>query len=150
MIEDRLKDLGIVLPPPPKPLASYVPAKEHNGLIYVSGQLPMKDGKLMMTGPMNPGDPVEDAQKAMEQCLINGISAASVVATLEKLDGILRLSAFVSSATGFSEQHLVANGASDLAVQIFGEAGVHTRAAVGVSALPMDATVELEMIFIRR
>ncbi len=147
MLKNRLQELGIELPKAAAPLAAYTPARLHNGLIYISGQLPLKDGQLMMTGPMDSSRSAEDAKKAMEQCFLNGLAAAALVCEPDAIKGVLRLGAFVSSAPDFHSHHLVANGASELAQRIFGDSGVHVRAAVGVSALPLNATVELEILF---
>lgn len=127
-----------------KPVAAYLPARKHNDLIYVSGQLPMHDGKLLMSGVMTNARPLEEAQKAMARCFLNALAAA---AECGQIIGVLRLAAFVASDPDFTSQHLVANGASELAGQLFGDAGRHVRAAVGVSSLPLGATVELEVVF---
>jgi enamine deaminase RidA (YjgF/YER057c/UK114 family) len=147
MVQDKLQKLGISLPVPPKPLAAYIPARKSGNLVYISGQLPLKDGTLMMTGPMTPGRNIEEAKAAMKQCFINGLSAATQVCDLESIKGVVRLGAFVSGTPDFTEQHLVANGASEIIPDIFGDQGYHARAAVGVSSLPLDATVELEILF---
>ncbi len=144
---DRLKELGLALPPTPAPLATYVPARRTGDLVMVSGQLPLLDGKLLMSGLLKSDDQVPEAQKAMAQCLLNGIAAAGVTVDPKQIHGIVRLGAFVASEPSFISQHLVANGASDLAVQLFGEDGKHSRAAVGVASLPLNATVELEIVF---
>lgn len=147
MIQDRLQKLGIQLPNPPEPLAAYIPARKSGNLIYISGQLPLKDGNLMMTGPMIPGRSIDEAKTAMAQCFINGLSAATQVCDIESIKGVVRLGAYVAGTTDFTEQHLVANGASEIIPEIFGKHGLHARAAVGVSSLPLNATVELEIIF---
>jgi enamine deaminase RidA (YjgF/YER057c/UK114 family) len=147
MLKNRLKELNIELPTPTAPLAAYTPARIHNNLIYLSGQLPLKNGNLMLTGQMTPGKSIDEAKEAMAQCFLNGLAAASLVCDPDKIKGVLRLGAFVSSSADFHSHHLVANGASELAQKIFGEAGVHVRSAVGVSSLPLDSTVELEIIF---
>ncbi len=107
----------------------------------------MKDGKLLMTGKLSPGQKLEEAQAAMQQCFLNAIAAALLVAQESELKRVLKLVAFVSSTPDFQDQHKVANGASDLAKQLFGDAGIHARSAVGVASLPLDASVELEVIF---
>ncbi len=147
MLDNKLKELGIILPEPARPLASYIPARKSGNLIYISGQLPLLDGKLLMTGPMSPERDKEEASRAMAQCFLNGLAAAAQLVNLSGITGVVRLGAFVSSTSNFIEQHIVANGASELAAQIFGEAGRHARAAVGVASLPLDATVELEILF---
>ncbi|MBX7059524.1 MAG: RidA family protein [Leptospirales bacterium] len=148
MLQQRLQELGLELPAAARPLASYTPARLHNGLVYVSGQLPLKDGALLASGIAAASARAEDLHPAMAQCFLNALAAAALVVELNQIRGVLRLGAFVASASGFVDQHKVANGASDLAVQIFGESGVHVRAAVGVASLPMNAAVELEVIFL--
>ena len=146
-IQKTLEKLGYSIARPNAPLASYVPAKSWQDLVFVSGQLPFKAGSLLMTGAMQAGQNLSQAQEAMLYCFLNGLAAAAQEVTLDKLKGVLRLGAYVASAPDFTEQHLVANGASELAQSLFGAAGMHTRFAVGVSSLPMNATVELEMLF---
>lgn len=148
MLRERLTARGIEIPPLTPPLASYVPAKRHGSLVVVSGQLPMQaDGNLMMTGPMHSGRSLDEAQLAMERCFLNGLAAAATVVDLDDLQGVLKLGAYVASEPDFSDQHKVANGASDLARELFDDNGIHARFAVGVSALPLNATVELEIEF---
>lgn len=146
MIYEKLKELGLELPDIPVPVATYVPARLSGKNIYVSGQLPLKAGQLMMTGPVNSKLLIE-AQSAMRQCFLNGLSAATTVVNLENISRIVRMGAFVASTPDFFEQHKVANGASDLAKELFGENGIHARSAIGVPSLPMGASVELEIIF---
>ncbi len=148
MIKQRLEELGIILPEVPKPVASYIPAKIQENLLYISGQLPLKDGKILLTGALKQESDVENGKKAMEQCFINSLAAASSVIDIDQIKGILKLTAFVASTQDFIWQHLVANGASELAFRIFGESGRHVRSAVGVASLPLNASVELEVIYI--
>lgn len=145
MLEQRLKELGIQLPAVNPPIASYVPAVKEGSMLFTSGQLPMKDGALLMTGPMSAGRSIEDGQAAMRQCFLNALAAA--IHAGGSPVRVLRLGAFVASTADFTEQHKVANGASDLAKEIFGEKGVHARSAIGVPSLPLGATVELEVTF---
>ncbi|MCB1165674.1 MAG: RidA family protein [Leptospiraceae bacterium] len=147
MVREKLKELGIELPVVNPPVAAYVPAKKSGNLVYISGQLPVRDGKLIMQGALKSDDDVEPAQKAMEQCFLNGLAALTTVADLDSISQVIRLGAFVASSPQFHSHHLVANGASNLAQKILGSAGVHSRAAVGVSALPLNASVELEILF---
>lgn len=142
-----MSQLGLQLPPSPAPVAAYVPAKKSGRLVYVSGQLPLKDGSLLMTGPLEDDSQIEQAATAMKQCFLNGLSAAATVVNPDSICSVVKLSAYTASAPGFTSQHLVANGASEIAREIFGEQGRHARAAVGVSALPLNASVELELIF---
>ncbi|MCS7204750.1 MAG: RidA family protein [Leptospiraceae bacterium] len=148
MIKSKLSELQIQLPSIPKPVASYIPAKIHNGLIYTSGQLPLKEGNLLSVGILDKEEDIEKGKKAMEQCFLNALAAASSVIDIDSIKGILKLTAYVASSPQFVWQHLVANGASDLAVKIFGENGIHARSAIGVCSLPLNASVELEVIFI--
>lgn len=148
MLRERLKTLGIEIPALTPPLASYVPAKRHAGVIYISGQLPLLDGNLMMTGPMQSGRSLDEAQNAMARCFLNGLTAAGTIVDLDEIQGVLKLGAFVASEPDFADQHKVANGASDLSREIFGDSGIHARFAVGVTALPLNATVELEIQFL--
>ncbi|MEQ8350359.1 MAG: RidA family protein [Leptospiraceae bacterium] len=147
MIQEKLKELGLELPVVNPPVASYLPAKRSGNLVYVSGQLPVRDGKLVLMGQLKTDDDVEAAQAAMAQCFLNGLAAFTTVAELNSIKQLIRLGAFVSSSPEFHGHHIVANGASNLAQQILGDAGIHSRAAVGVSALPLNAAVELELLF---
>lgn len=144
----QLSAIGITLPALSGPYGAYVPAKRVGNLIYVAGQLPTRDGGLVASGPVPSRCPVEQARAAARQCVINALAAAATVAPIERIVGVLRVGAFVASDDGFTQQPQVANGASDLLLEIFGEAGKHVRAAVGVNVLPLDASVEVEFIFI--
>jgi len=129
----RLAALGLELPPVPSPAAAYVPAVRHGDLVIVSGQLPTADGALLATGRVgHGGHDVADAAALARTCALNVLAAAASVAV------------FVASADGFAEQHLVANGASELFMAVLGAGSVHARAAVGVPSLPRDAPVEVE------
>ncbi|MBU42890.1 MAG: LysR family transcriptional regulator [Spirochaetaceae bacterium] len=147
MVREKLKELGLELPVVNPPVASYVPAKRIGNQVFISGQLPVRDGKLILMGQLKTDDDVEAAQAAMAQCFLNGLAALSTVADLDSIKQLVRLGAFVSSSPDFHGHHIVANGASNLAQQILGQAGIHSRAAVGVAALPLNAAVELEMLF---
>lgn len=149
MISEKLVELGIQLPAAPEPVASYIPAKVHNGLIYTSGQLPLLEGKLLMTGQVTDDSEINRAKEAMRQCFLNALSAASSVVSIDSIQSVLKLTAFVNSSKDFHSQHLIANGASDIATLLFGDDGRHSRSAVGVSALPLNASVELEVIFVQ-
>lgn len=145
----RLAELGLTLPPVPTPAAAYQPFAEVDGLVHTAGQLPVVDGALTSTGT------VGDALDTAEAAALARIAALNVLAVaaagLGGLDEvrIVKLTVFVASAPGFSEQHLVANGASELLGEVLGEAGVHARSAVGVAALPLGAPVEIEAICTR-
>jgi len=143
-----LASLGIVLPPAPKPVASYVPCVRTGNLLIVSGQLPFRDGTLLATGRVPDPVSVERAQEAARQCILNGLAvvAGECGGSIDRVVRIVRLGVFVASGDGFTEQPKVANGASDLLQQIFGESGRHARAAVGTNALPLGASVEIEMM----
>ena len=143
-LQAQLDRLGLTLPPTPRPVASYVPAKKVGNLIYVSGQLPTKDGTLTASGPVPSKVSVEDAAEACRMCVLNGLAAASSVG---EPSGVVRVGVFVQNDDGFDAQPKVANGASDLLLELFGDTGRHVRAAVGVNALPLNASVEVEFVF---
>ncbi len=152
-ITDRLNELGLTLPTAPKPVAAYIPAVHYGNLLFVSGQLPLKDGQLLSTGKVgNVGKvgevvSIEDAYAAARQCTLNALSVAQdVLGDLDRIDRIVRVGGFVQSADGFSDQPKVINGASELLGEIFGEKGRHARAAVGVNELPLNASVEVEFV----
>lgn len=144
----RLSDLGLFLPTPAVPAGSYLPVKRVGNLIYVSGQLPLQDGKLLATGPVPSRCSMAQAQLAARQCVLNALGAIAAVESTESLTGVLRVGAFIHSDNGFTQQSQVANAASDLLVELFGSAGRHVRAAVGVNTLPLDASVEIEFVFL--
>ena len=148
-ILDRLSELGISLPDPPKPVASYVPAIQSGSLLYVSGQLPFRDGELMTVGPVPSAVSIESAMEGARWCAINGLAVArqSLDGELDRLRRVVRVGVFVQSDDRFDAQPKVANGASDLLVEVLGDDGRHARAAVGVNALPLDTSVEVEFVF---
>lgn len=147
MLEEKLKEIGIDIPEAPKPLASYIPAVVSGNLVYTAGQVPLENGKINFTGLVGRDLTIEAAQKAAKICAINCLSAIkSVLGDLNRIERILKLTVFVASAEGFVDQPKVANGASDFVVELFGEKGKHVRSAVGVSGLPINAPVEIEMI----
>lgn len=147
-IDDKLAAAGITLPPVPGPFGAYVPAKRVGNLVYVAGQLPMKEGKLLATGQVPSRCTIEQAKAAARQCVINALAAVKAVeGRVDHIVGVVRVGAFVSSDTSFTEQPKVANGASEFLIELFGDAGKHVRAAVGVNTLPLDAAVEVEFIF---
>lgn len=147
-IQSRLDELGLKLPAAPKPVAAYVPAVRTGNLIFVSGQVPFADGKLLCTGPVPSVVSIDQARNAARQCVLNGLAVLKDVMqiNLDDVQRIVRLGVFVCSDAGFGDQPKVANGASELLQEIFGESGRHARAAVGSIALPLGATVEVEMI----
>ncbi len=144
----RLAALGLVLPPAPKPVASYVPAVRTGSLVFVSGQLPFKDGQLLATGAVPSKTSIEAGQAAARQCVLNALAvlADQIDGDLDRVVRIVRLGVFVCSEPGFTEQPKVANGGSELLQELFGERGRHARAAVGSVALPLGASVEIEML----
>jgi len=148
-IRAKLAELGLALPPPPSAVADYVPAKVVGDSVLVSGMLPMRAGELIAAGRA-PGDvSIEAAQGAARQCVLNGLAAVDPVidGDWSRVAGVSRVGVFVASEPGFHEQHKVANGASGLLREVFGDAGRHVRAAVGVTALPLGAVVEVELAF---
>ena len=147
-LPQRLSELGITLPPVPGPFGAYVPAKRVGNLVFVAGQLPIKDGKLLAVGQVPSRCLVEAAQAAARQCVVNALAAVRAVGVdLGALTGVVRVGVFVSSDASFTEQPKVANGASELLLELFGDAGRHARAAVGVNTLPLGASVEIEFLF---
>lgn len=143
----RLAGLGIELPPVATPLASYVPAVLIGDQVHTSGQLPMVAGSLASVGKVGADVDVETAAQAARQCALNALAAAADAAGgLDRVVRVLKVVVYVASAPDFTDQPEVANGASDLFGQIFGEAGRHVRSAVGVAVLPRDASVELELV----
>ena len=145
----NLADRGLTLPTPPKPIASYVPAQISGSLLFISGQLPMAEGRLLAEGPVPDTIDVQTAREAAGCCVLNGLAAAgqALDGQLDRLEKAVRVGVFVQSRPGFTDQALVANGASDLLLDLMGEAGRHARAAVGVCALPLNASVEVEFCF---
>ena len=148
MLENNLTKLGLKLPEAAAPAANYVPSVINNGVLYISGQLPLADGKLVRTGKLGTEVSVEDGQEAARHCALNIIAQTqrAIEGDWSRFDRIVKLSSFVNSAPDFSEHHLVTNGASDLLVELLGDAGRHSRSAVGVANLPLNASVEIEAI----
>lgn len=146
-IETNLKDIGIELPRAPAPAANYVPWVISGNLLFVAGQLPMEAGQIAVTGTLGAGISVEVGQRAARLCAINIIAQAkAALGDLDRVTRVVRLGGFVASANGFTDQSKVVNGASDLMVEVFGDAGRHARAAVGVNTLPLGAAVEVDAI----
>jgi enamine deaminase RidA (YjgF/YER057c/UK114 family) len=146
-IDARLAELGIELPPPPKPVASYVPVTVAGELAFVAGQVATEDGEPMHPGHVGAEVSVEDAQAAARRCALQALAALrEELGDLERVRRIVQVSVFVASAPGFTAQPQVANGASDLLVQVFGDSGRHARAAVGVAELPLGAPVEVTIV----
>ncbi len=150
MIRDRFNELGLVLPDAPKPVAAYVPAVRTGNLIFVSGQLPLRDGELIAIGKVPTNVDVDTAKACARQCALNGLAIVAAelgggVDGLDKIVRIVRLGCFVACDPSFSDPPKVANGASELVVELFGDRGKHARAAVGCASLPLDVPVEIEM-----
>ena len=142
------KMMGGVIPPLGKPLGAYVPAILYKGQVFTSGQLPLKDGQLMAKGKVGKDVSEETAIECAKWCAFNCLNAArSVIGDLEKIEKVLKVAVFVSSAEGYTNQPKVANGASDVLLELFGEKGKHARCAVGVSELPANAPIEIDMVF---
>ncbi len=148
-IASRLKELGIELPTPAAAVANYVPFVMAGDLLFVSGQLPLENGKLVVTGKLGDTLGIEDGVRAARLCALNLLAQARAAGggDIDRVRRLVRLTAFVSSTPGFTDQPKVINGASDLMVQVLGEAGRHARVAVGAPSLPLDAAVEIEGIF---
>ena len=148
-IEKKLAERGLALSDAPAPIASYVPAIRTGNLVFISGQLPLTGGQLLAKGSVPSEVTVDQAQEAAAQCVLNGLAAlkAALGDDLSSLKRVIRVGVFVQSDDNFTNQALVANGASDLLESILGDDGKHVRAAVGVNSLPKDATVEIEFTF---
>ncbi len=147
-ISDKLAELGLSLPEAPKPVAAYVPAVRTGNLVFISGQIPIMGGELRVKGPVPSVVSIEEAKAAAAKCALNALAvvADQLGGDLDKVKRVIRLGIFVASDPDFTEQAAVANGASELLVEIFGEAGRHARAAVGSIGLPLGATVMVEML----
>lgn len=145
----KIQSAGYHLPEAPKPVAAYVPAVRTGNLLIVSGQLPFTAGQLLATGPCPSKVHLDQAQEAAVQCLLNSLAIVSseIGGDWDRLVRVVKLGVFVQSDNGYADQPRVANGASELCVEIFGDRGKHARAAIGVNALPLDATVEIEAIY---
>lgn len=142
----RLAQLGLTLPAVAKPLAAYVPAVRTGNLVYTSGQLPSVEGALTLTGKVGAEVTPEDAKIAARTCALNALAAVHALVGVDAVTRVVKVVGFVASAPGFNGQPGVVNGASELLGEVFGDAGVHARSAVGVSELPLDAPVEVELI----
>jgi enamine deaminase RidA (YjgF/YER057c/UK114 family) len=144
---ERLAALGLTLPPVVPPVAAYVPAVRTGGFVYVSGQLPVVDGKLLAAGKVGGEVSALAAAALARTCALNALAAAAAAAGgLEAIRRVVKVTGFVASAPGFNGQPQVVNGASELLIEVFGENGRHARSAVGVAELPLDAPVEVELI----
>ncbi|TCC52508.1 RidA family protein [Kribbella capetownensis] len=145
--EEKLTELGLKLPDVAKPVAAYVPAVRTGNLVYTSGQLPLRDGTLIATGKVGGEVSAEVASDCAQQCALNALAAVKAqIGDLANVARVVKMVAFIASTPDFTGQPQVANGASELIGQVFGEAGQHARSAVGVPVLPLDAPVEVELI----
>ncbi len=146
-IKEKLASLGLTLPTAAAPVAAYVPAVKTGNLVFTAGQLPVVDGKLVLTGKVGSDVTPEDAKKMAEICALNALAAISLVADVDQIEKIVRVGGFVNGVPGFVAIPAVINGASELLIKLFGDVnGKHARTAVGVADLPLNAPVEIEMV----
>ena len=145
-VDDRLAEIGLSVPPVPAPVAVYVPAVRTGSYVYTSGQLPLLDGQLILTGKVGGEVSAEEAYDCARQCALNAIAAVKSQVDLDAVVRVVKATVFVASTPDFTGQPGVANGASELFGAAFGDAGTHARSAVGVPVLPLDAPVEVELI----
>jgi len=145
-VEERLAELGLTVPPVPAPVAVYVPAVRTGSYVYTSGQLPLREGQLILTGKVGGEVSPEEAYDCARQCALNAIAAVKSQVELDSVVRVVKATVFVASTPDFTGQPAVANGASELFGAAFGDAGTHARSAVGVPVLPLDAPVEVELI----
>jgi enamine deaminase RidA (YjgF/YER057c/UK114 family) len=144
----KLADLGIVLPPPPKPAGLYVPAAQTGNLLFIAGQVPMADGKVARQGKLGRDVSIEDAAALARICALQALAIVKhELGSLDRVSRVVRTAGFVASAEGFTDHPLVVNGASQLLIDVFGEAGKGARVAVGLAELPMGVPVEVEFLF---
>ena len=148
LVEKKIAELGITLPEMSPPGAMYIPVKQIGNALFVSGQVPFVNGVMKYPGYVGDSVTLEEAQDAARICIINMLAAVKhYLSDLDKVKNVVKLQAFVNSKTGFNQQHIVVNAASQLLYDVFGEKGRHARTAVGTNQLPMDAPVEIEAIF---
>ena len=146
--EERLRELGIELPEPAAPPGSYVPARRHGDLLAVSGQIPVTPGEPLPTGQCGVDVTVEEGYALARQCALNGLAAArAALGSLDRITGVVRVGGYVAAPADFTQHPAVVNGASELLVDIFGEAGRHARVAIGMASLPLGVPVEVEFLF---
>jgi enamine deaminase RidA (YjgF/YER057c/UK114 family) len=143
---DRLAELGITLPPVPTPAGAYIPARRVGDLVYTSGQVPIVDGKPAALGKLGAEIDAEEGYRLARICALNALAAVDALVGIDSVSGVVKVLGFVASASGFTGQPAVVNGASDLLGEIFGETGRHARSAVGVAELPLGVPVEVELI----
>jgi enamine deaminase RidA (YjgF/YER057c/UK114 family) len=146
-VKDKVASLGLIIPTAAAPVAAYVPAVKTGNLVFTAGQLPVVDGKLVLTGKVGSDVTPEDAKKMAEICALNALAAISLVADIDQIERIVRVGGFVNGAPGFVAIPAVINGASELLIKLFGDVnGKHARTAVGVAELPLNAPVEIELL----
>jgi enamine deaminase RidA (YjgF/YER057c/UK114 family) len=145
-VTDNLAAAGLVLPPAPSALGSYVPAVRSGSLVYTSGQLPLFDGSLVTSGLVGGEVTLEVARRCASRAALNALAAASTVCDLDRVTSVVKLTGYVASAPGFTAQPAVVDGASEVLLAAMGERGRHARAAVGVASLPLGAPVEIEIV----
>ena len=146
-IEGKIKELGLILPLPPKPVGSYTPVSISNNIIYTSGIIPVENGKLNYQGRFASDFSVEQGLSIAQICILNALSAVkNAIGDLDKIKKIIKLNGFIRSERDFSDQPKVLDGASDMLVNIWGDKGRHARSAIGVSELPLGSPIELELI----
>ena len=144
-VRAKLAEIGLTLPVAAKPVAAYVPAIRTGNIVFTAGQLPLVNGAMPATGKVGDKVTIEEAKKLAEVCALNALAAVETVADVNKIVKVVRVVGYVNGVAGFTSQPAVVNGASELFIQIFGEAGKHARSAVGIAELPLDAPVELEL-----
>ena len=145
-IENKIKELGLQLPEPPKPLAAYIPAKQAGNLVFTAGQLPMVNGEIILKGLLGQDVEIEPAYNAAKICTLNALSAIKgVIGDLDKIKQVVRVVGYVASVPTFTQQPAVVNGASEFLLEVFGDKGKHARSAVGMAVLPLNAAVEIEL-----
>ena len=146
-VDAKLKDLGITLPEPPRPVATYDSSARTGKLLFISGQLPLVEGRLQKVGKVGTQFSIEEAQEAARRATLNALAVAkSALGSLDNVSRVVRLTVYVASASGFTDQPRVANGASELLISIFGDAGRHARVALGAAELPLGAPIEIELV----
>jgi enamine deaminase RidA (YjgF/YER057c/UK114 family) len=145
-VEKRIEKLGLTLPDTPKPVAAYIPAKQAGNLVFTAGQLPIVNGELISKGLLGQDVEIDEANKAARTCTLNALAAIKgVIGDLDRIKQIVRVVGYVASVPTFTKQPAVVNGASELLLEIFGENGLHARSAVGMTVLPLNASVEIEL-----
>jgi len=144
-VRERLKELGLSIPVAAKPVAAYLPASRTGNIIFTAGQLPMREGSLVKEGKVGQEVTVEEAKNLAQLCALNCLAAVETITPIEKITRIIRVVGYVNGVSGFTSQPAVMNGASELFVALWGEAGKHARSAVGVAELPLNSPIEVEL-----